>query len=129
MDNIKKEKYNSKSMEVLMATIDQVLEEIVWVNRNSEVVNLKQILSTKTECKTTGCIESLPYEDLVGAYTCLQIRNEMFDDNITNQDSKEIATKIKSIIFTEARNKLIEAGLCKVNSDGKLICKNKQVAA
>lgn len=116
-------------MEVLMATIDQVLEEIVWVSRNSEVVNLKQILSTKTECKTTGCLESLPYEDLVGAYTCLQIRNEMFDDNITNQDSKEIATKIKSIIFTEARNKLIEAGLCKVNSDGKLICKNKQVAA
>ena len=128
MDNTKAEKYNTKSMSVLMNTIDLVLEDIVWVNKDSDVVNLKQVLSNKTTCKNTGCIESLPYEDLIGAYTCLQIRNETFNDDITNQDNKEIANKIKTMIFTEARNKLIEAGLCKVNSEGKLICKNKKIA-
>ena len=126
-DNI--QKYSEKSMKVLMNTIDTVLSEIVWVNKDSEIVNLKQVLSTKTNCKTTGCIESLPYDDLVGAYTCLQIRHNMFDDNTTNQNNQEISNKIKNIIFHEAREKLITAGLCKMNDKGELICKSPRKVA
>ncbi len=129
MDKDKTQKYSEKSIKVLMNTIDIVLSEIVWVNKNSEVVNLKQVLSTKTSCKTTGCIESLPYEDLVGAYTCLQIRHNMFEDNITNKSNKEISDKIKNIIFHEAREKLITAGLCKMNDKGELICKSTRKVA
>lgn len=122
------EKYSEKSMNVLMNTIDLVLSEVVWVNKNSEVVNLKQMLSNKAACRSAGCIESLPYEDLVGAYTCLQIRNDIFNDDITDKDNKELSNKIKEMIFVEARNKLINAGLCKIDSKGKLICKSKKVA-
>ena len=122
------EKYSEKSMNVLMNTIDLVLSEVVWVNKNSEVVNLKQMLSNKAACRSAGCIESLPYEDLVGAYTCLQIRNDIFNEDITDKDNKELSNKIKEMIFVEARNKLINAGLCKIDSKGKLICKSKKVA-
>ena len=128
MDNTKVEKYNSKSMSILMNTIDLVLEEIVWVNKNSDIVNLKQVLSNKTNCKSAGCLESLPYEDLIGAYTCLQIRHDMFDEDVTSKSNKEISSKVKEMIFFEARNKLIEAGLCKIDSKGKLVCKNKKIA-
>ena len=43
MDKDKTQKYSEKSIKVLMNTIDIVLSEIVWVNKNSEVVNLKQV--------------------------------------------------------------------------------------
>ncbi|MDR2933969.1 MAG: hypothetical protein LBU68_01660 [Rickettsiales bacterium] len=116
--------HSEKSMNILMNTIDSVLQEIVWVNKNSEIVNLKMLLSEKTECGTAGCIESLPYEDLVGAYTCLQIRHEMFGESIVGKDGEEIAKRIKDMVFVEARARLISAGLCRANEKGELVCEN-----
>ncbi len=121
--------HSEKSMNILMNTIDSVLEEIVWVNKKSEIVNLKQLLGEKPECGPAGCIEALAYEDLVGAYTCLQIRHEMFGETIVGKSNEEIAKNIKDMVFVEARARLISAGLCSANEKGELVCETKRKVA
>ena len=113
---------NHKGMMVLMNAIDSVLQDIVWVNKNSEVVNLKQLISVY------GDMAKLSYDDLIGAYTCLQIRYESFSESVDGKSVGEIVARIKEMVFTEARSKLLKLGLCKENQNGDLVCENQKVA-
>ena len=48
-------------------------------------------------------IEDLPRTSLVGAYVSLQIRTDNFDVAAESLDTKELALRVKEMVFAEAK--------------------------
>ncbi len=92
----------NSQMTKVMEAIDQVLGTIVWVNPEGDLVNLKQILH-KTVNGKGKLIETLARQDLVGAYTCLQIQFERFDKKIQDLSNEDLIAEIKEMMFMKAR--------------------------
>ena len=93
----------SKNKTVLMAIIDSILEHTTWVNALGEDVSLKDSLGKST----TGRIEDLAKDDLVGAYTSFQVKKQSFSENIKDKSIKELSDDIKLFIFNETREQML----------------------
>lgn len=93
----------SKNKTVLMAIIDSVLENTVWVNKSGENISLKDAIAKNT----TGRIENLDRNDLLGAYTSFQIKRQSFAENTRDMSNTDLANKIKSFIFDETRDQML----------------------
>ena len=93
----------SKNKTVLMAIIDSVLENTVWVNKSGENVSLKDAIAKDA----TGRIENLDRNDLLGAYTSFQIKRQSFAENTRDMNNQTLADKIKLFIFEETREQML----------------------
>ena len=93
----------SKNKTVLMAIIDSILEHTTWVNALGEDVSLKDSLGKST----TGRIEDLAKDDLVGAYTSFQVKKQSFSKNPKEMDTKDLSNEIKIFIFEETKAQML----------------------
>ncbi len=94
---------NTSKMSELMQVIDTVLEKIVWVNADADVVSLKSLLHMPKADGTPRSVDDLTRQELTGAYTCLQIRHELFGDRIQDLSNQDLSSKIKDIVFSETQ--------------------------
>lgn len=90
----------------IIQIIDKILDNIVWVNRDSKLTTLKDMLHKSNGDGSAKSIEDLEMDDLIGAFTCLQIRHELFGENPHKLTKQQIAARIKDIIFNEAKAEL-----------------------
>ncbi|MHA1550296.1 MAG: hypothetical protein ACTSXV_02450 [Alphaproteobacteria bacterium] len=90
-------------MTKVMNAIDGVLNTVVWVNAEGDLINLKKLLHKTLSNGTARTIETLGRNDLIGAYTCLQIRTERFDRKIQDLSNDELVNEIKDMIFIQAK--------------------------
>jgi hypothetical protein len=97
---------NKPEFSKIIQIIDKILENIVWVNKNSKLVSLKSMLHQSNGDGAAKSIEDLEMDDLIGAFTCLQIRHELFGENPHKLTKNELAGRIKDVIFNEAKVEL-----------------------
>ena len=96
----------SKNKTVIMAIIDGILENLIWVNRVGQTVSLKDVISKSGQLTNGSMVDNLSRDDLLGAYTAYQIRRQTFAENAYNMSDKEIADKVKLFIFEEAHEQM-----------------------
>jgi hypothetical protein len=96
----------SKNKTVLMAVIDGILEEVVWVSKGGEAVSLKEAIARNMRGGKSAGVESLAREDLIGALTSFQIRRQSFSENTKAMDDAQIAEVLKAFIFDEAKSQI-----------------------
>lgn len=99
----------------IIQIIDKILEGVVWVNKDAKLVSLKQALHQANPDGSAKNIENLPIEDLIGAFTCIQIRRELFNENATSYKKEKLVERIKDLIFEEAK---IELEKQNIDTDG-----------
>ncbi len=104
-----------QNMTELMRTIDLVLDKVVWVNNNGDMVSLKDLLHVTNKDGSARNIEDLERPDLIGAFTSLQIRHELFSVKIADLSNDEMAAKIKDLVFFETKAILEKADVAVVD--------------
>ncbi|MDR1691354.1 MAG: hypothetical protein LBR35_00740 [Rickettsiales bacterium] len=92
-----------QNMTDLMRTIDVVLSQIVWVDSESNMVTLKDLLHRPNSDGSSRSIDDLDRPNLIGAFTSLQIRHELFSVKIADLSNSELAAKIKDLVFFETK--------------------------
>lgn len=92
----------SKNKTVIMAIIDGILENTIWLDKMGQNISLKEALSKNAG----GSVNNLSRDDLLGAHTSFQIRRQTFAENAHNMDDKQIADRIKLFIFEEAHEQM-----------------------
>jgi hypothetical protein len=97
----------SKNKTVLMTVIDAILEEVVWVNKNGETISLKEALAKNIMSGKRGGIETLSRDDLIGAYTSMQIKRQSFSEQTKSMQDSEIADRLKLFIFEDSREQML----------------------
>ena len=97
----------AKSIKEIMIALNQVLTTTVWVNEDRQIVSLADELQIGHN-NAPRSIEDLPRPSLVGAYVSLQIRTDNFDVAAETLDTKNLALRVKEMVFTEAK-KIMDA--------------------
>jgi hypothetical protein len=91
-----------KNIKEIMIALHKVLSTTVWVNTDREIISLSDELQIGHN-NTPRSIEDLPRTSLVGAYVSLQIRTDNFDVAAESLDTKELALRVKEMVFAEAK--------------------------
>ena len=90
-----------------MMALHKVLTTTVWVNSERQIVSLSDELQIGLN-NAPRSIEDLARDALVGAYVSLQIRTDNFDVAAETLDTKALATRVKEMVFAEAK-KMMDA--------------------
>ena len=85
-----------------MIALNNVLTTTVWVNNDRQIISLADELHIGKN-NSPRSIEDLPRTSLVGAYVSLQIRTDNFDVAAESLDTKELALRVKEMVFAEAK--------------------------
>lgn len=86
----------------IMIALNQVLTTTVWVNDARQIVSLADELKIGHN-NAPRSIEDLARPSLVGAYVSLQIRTDNFDVAAESLETKELAARVKEMVFAEAK--------------------------
>ena len=97
-----------KNIKEIMIALHKVLSTTVWVNADRQIISLSDELQIGHN-NSPRSIEDLPRTSLVGAYVSLQIRTDNFDVAAESLETKDLALRVKSMVFAEAK-KLLDAG-------------------
>ena len=92
----------TKNIKQIMIALNQVLTTTVWVNADRQIVSLADELKIGQN-NTPRSIEDLSRTSLVGAYVSLQIRTDNFDIAAESMDTKDLALRVKEMVFAEAK--------------------------
>ncbi|MCQ2581673.1 MAG: hypothetical protein MJ170_01690 [Alphaproteobacteria bacterium] len=93
----------------IMIALDQILTTTVWVNQDRQIVSLSDELHIGNN-NAPRSIEDLPRSSLVGAYVSLQIRTDNFDVAAETLETRDLALRVKEMVFSEAK-KILDAGI------------------
>ena len=104
-----------KNIKEIMIALHKVLSTTVWVNADRQIVSLSDELQIGKN-NSPRSIEDLPRTSLIGAYVSLQIRTDNFDIAAETLETKDLALRVKSMVFAEAK-KLLDAGDVSNKSD------------
>ncbi len=96
-----------KNIKEIMIALNQVLTTTVWVNEDRQIVSLADELKIGQN-NAPRSIEDLSRPSLVGAYVSLQIRTDNFDVTAETMDTRDLALRVKEMVFAEAK-KLMDA--------------------
>lgn len=91
-----------KSIKEIMIALNQILTTTVWVNSERQIVSLADELHIGMG-NAPRSIEDLSRPSLVGAYVSLQIRTDNFDVAAEGLETAELAARVKSMVFAEAK--------------------------
>lgn len=91
-----------KNIKEIMIALNQVLTTTVWVNEDRQIVSLADELKIGKN-NAPRSIEDLSRPSLVGAYVSLQIRTDNFDVTAESMDTRDLALRVKEMVFTEAK--------------------------
>ena len=97
----------SKNIKEIMIALNKVLTTTVWVNEDRQIISLSDELQIGKNSAPRS-IEDLPRASLVGAYVSLQIRTDNFDVAAENLETKNLALRVKEMVFAEAK-KIMDA--------------------
>ena len=92
----------TKNIKQIMIALNQVLTTTVWVNADRQIVSLADELKIGHN-NTPRSIEDLSRPSLIGAYVSLQIRTDNFDIAAESMDTKDLALRVKEMVFAEAK--------------------------
>lgn len=92
----------SKNIKEIMIALNKVLTTTVWVNEDRQIVSLADELQIGQN-NAPRSIEDLPRASLVGAYVSLQIRTDNFEIAAETLDTKDLALRVKEMVFAEAK--------------------------
>jgi len=96
-----------KNIKEIMVALDSVLTTTVWVNGDRQIVSLADELNIGVN-NAPRSIEDLSRAALVGSYISLQIRMDNFDVAAESLDTEVLASKVKEMVFSEAK-KILDA--------------------
>jgi len=99
---------STKNIKDIMIALNKVLTTTVWVNTDRQIISLADELHIGKN-NAPRSIEDLSRPSLVGAYVSLQIRTDNFDVAAESLETKDLALRVKSMVFAEAK-KLLDAG-------------------
>lgn len=102
-----------KNIKEIMIALHKVLSTTVWVNADRQIISLSDELQIGQN-NAPRSIEDLPRASLVGAYVSLQIRTDNFDVAAESLDTKELALRVKEMVFAEAK-RIMDAESDKAN--------------
>ncbi len=91
-----------KNIKEIMIALHKVLSTTVWVNADRQIISLSDELQIGHN-NAPRSIEDLPRTSLIGAYVSLQIRTDNFDVAAESLDTKELALRVKGMVFAEAK--------------------------
>lgn len=91
-----------KSIKEIMIALHKVLSTVVWVNADRQIVSLSDELQIGHN-NSPRSIEDLPRTSLIGAYVSLQIRTDNFDVAAETLETRELALRVKEMVFAEAK--------------------------
>ena len=91
----------------IMIALNNVLSSTVWVNEDREIVSLSDELHVG-KGDIPRSIEDLSRKSLIGAYVSLQIRTNNFEIPAETLETKDLALKVKDIVFSEVKKILDE---------------------
>lgn len=97
----------AKNIKEIMIALNKVLTTTVWVNEDRQIISLADELKIGLN-NAPRSIEDLPRKSLVGAYVSLQIRTDNFDVAAESLETKDLALRVKEMVFAEAK-KIIDA--------------------
>ncbi|MFQ6777722.1 MAG: hypothetical protein ACLRFI_00265 [Alphaproteobacteria bacterium] len=97
----------TKNIKEIMIALNQVLTTTVWVNGDRQIVSLSDELHIGKN-NAPRSIEDLSRASLVGAYVSLQIRTDNFDIAAESLETKDLALRVKAMVFAEAK-KILDA--------------------
>lgn len=92
----------SKSIKEIMIALNKVLTTTVWVNEDRQIISLADELQIGHN-NAPRSIEDLSRPSLVGAYVSLQIRTDNFDVAAESLETKDLALRVKEMVFAEAK--------------------------
>lgn len=92
-----------KNIKEIMTTLNEVLTTTVWVNSERQIVSLADELYIGKN-NTPRSIEDLSRSALIGAYVSLQIRTDNFEVSAESLETKDLALRVKGMVFAEAKN-------------------------
>lgn len=98
----------AKNIKEIMVALNQVLTTCVWVNADRQIVSLADELHIGAN-NAPRSIEDLARSSLIGAYVSLQIRTDNFDVAAESLETKDLALRVKEMVFAEAK-KVMEMG-------------------
>ncbi len=91
-----------KNIKEIMIALHQVLSTTVWVNADRQIISLSDELQIGKN-NSPRSIEDLPRTSLIGAYVSLQIRTDNFDVAAETLETKDLALRVKEMVFAEAK--------------------------
>ena len=91
-----------KNIKEIMIALHKVLSTTVWVNGDRQIVSLSDELQIGHN-NSPRSIEDLPRASLIGAYVSLQIRTDNFDVAAETLETKDLALRVKEMVFAEAK--------------------------
>ena len=97
----------SNNIKEIMIALNQVLTTTVWVNGDRQIVSLADELKIGKN-NAPRSIEDLSRPSLVGAYVSLQIRTDNFEVSAESMETKDLALRVKEMVFAEAK-KIMDA--------------------
>jgi hypothetical protein len=97
----------SKNIKEIMIALNKVLTTTVWVNADRQIISLADELQIGKN-NSPRSIEDLSRPSLVGAYVSLQIRTDDFEVAAESLETKDLALRVKSMVFAEAK-KILDA--------------------
>lgn len=92
----------AKNIKEIMVALNKVLTTTVWVNEDRQIVSLSDELHIGQN-NAPRSIEDLPRTSLTGAYVSLQIRTDNFDVAAESLGTKDLALRVKEMVFSEAK--------------------------
>lgn len=96
---------STKNIKDIMIALNKVLTTTVWVNNDRQIISLADELHIGNN-NSPRSIEDLARPSLVGAYVSLQIRTDNFDVAAESLETKDLALRVKSMVFAEAKKLL-----------------------
>ena len=91
-----------KNIKEIMIALHKVLSTTVWVTGDRQIISLSDELQIGQN-NSPRSIEDLPRTSLIGAYVSLQIRTDNFDVAAESLETKELALRVKEMVFAEAK--------------------------
>lgn len=91
-----------KNIKEIMLALHKVLSTCVWVNADRQIVSLSDELQIGHN-NSPRSIEDLSRSSLIGAYVSLQIRTDNFDVPAESLETKDLALRVKEMVFAEAK--------------------------
>ncbi|MBO4582744.1 MAG: hypothetical protein J5714_01650 [Alphaproteobacteria bacterium] len=91
-----------KNIKEIMIALHKVLSTTVWVNADRQIISLSDELQIGHN-NSPRSIEDLPRASLVGAYVSLQIRTDNFDVAAEALETRDLALRVKEMVFAEAK--------------------------
>ena len=92
----------AENIKKIMTALDNVLNQTVWVNSERQIVSLAEELHVGAGGQPRT-IEDLSRGSLIGALVSLQIRADDFSVSAESLDGVELAAKVKSMVFAQAK--------------------------